>query len=208
MTFLFIAILGPVQPFIASSRRTHDLFAGSMLLSELSRTAAYEIAKREKADIESLIFPAPLSLEELDDENEKRSLNVANKIVAMVEQLPDELGNAVYEAIQERLRKIKGNCPGGRATDPQKEDLLGCPRNGKWRTSKNGGESSQHGTPLLAHGGEVAANDTEGRRTIFAPKGARNLLLDFNHPKIPFSQIVRKWQRKVIEESQHLIGSM
>ncbi len=106
MTFLFIATLGPVQPFIASSRRTRDLFAGSMLLSELSRAAAHEIAQREKAGIKSLIFPAPLKMEELGGVD-TRPLNVANKIVAMVEQLPDELGNAVHEAVQERLRKIK-----------------------------------------------------------------------------------------------------
>ena len=43
VTFLFIATLGPVQPFIASSRRTRDLFAGSALLSELSKAAARAI---------------------------------------------------------------------------------------------------------------------------------------------------------------------
>lgn len=106
MTFLFIATLGPVQPFIASSRRTRDLFAGSMLLSELSRAAAHEIAKRDKAGIKSLIFPAPSKMEELGDKA-KKPLNVANKIVAMVEQLPDELGKAVDAAIQKRLAEIK-----------------------------------------------------------------------------------------------------
>ncbi len=45
MTFLFIATIGPVQPFIASARRTRDLYVGSTLLSELSKAAAKEIAK-------------------------------------------------------------------------------------------------------------------------------------------------------------------
>src|SRR5437763_12889337 len=67
VTFLFIATLGPVQPFIASSRRTRDLFAGSALLSELSKAAARAIVEQEKS-LESLIFPAPSDKDTLKSE--------------------------------------------------------------------------------------------------------------------------------------------
>jgi CRISPR-associated protein Cmr2 len=84
-----------------------------MLLSELSRAAAYEIAKTENVGIESLIFPSPPSLEDLSikieelSDKKKRPLNVANKIVALVEQTPDTLGNAVKAAIDNRLSEVK-----------------------------------------------------------------------------------------------------
>ena len=40
MEYLFLASIGPVQSFIASARRTRDLWFGSMLLSELAKAAA------------------------------------------------------------------------------------------------------------------------------------------------------------------------
>src|SRR5450755_451830 len=103
MNFLFIATLGPVQPFIASARRTRDLYVGSTLLSELSKVAANTIAQEE--GIESLIFPAP------SDKNELRAgslLNVANKIVAVVQQQkPAKLGEKVHDAIQQRIEQVQ-----------------------------------------------------------------------------------------------------
>lgn len=60
MTDYLIAIsLGPVQDFIAAARKTRDLWAGSRLLSELSRAAARELA----ATGARLIFPSPQALE-------------------------------------------------------------------------------------------------------------------------------------------------
>lgn len=90
MTFVFIATIGPVQPFIASARRTRDLYAGSMLLSELSKAAAREIARKKNGSA-TLIFPAPVDKTPDEDEDElrpKSPLNVANKIVATVEHSP------------------------------------------------------------------------------------------------------------------------
>ncbi|MCC6552844.1 MAG: hypothetical protein IT372_07450, partial [Polyangiaceae bacterium] len=43
---LLIVTLGPVQEFIAQARRTRDLWFGSHLLSEISRAAAAELARR------------------------------------------------------------------------------------------------------------------------------------------------------------------
>lgn len=53
---------------------------------------------------------------------------------------------------------------------------------------------------------EIAANDTESRGPLIAAKGARNLLLDFDHSQISFRKVVRKRHREVIQESQHLFG--
>ena len=40
MPSLVALSVGPIQEFIAAARRTRDLFAGSKLLSELSKAAA------------------------------------------------------------------------------------------------------------------------------------------------------------------------
>ena len=45
--------VGPVQEFIAAARRTHDLWFGSQLLSEISRSVAIAVSKHGE-----LIFPA------------------------------------------------------------------------------------------------------------------------------------------------------
>lgn len=102
MTFLFIATIGPVQPFIASARRTRDLYVGSTLLSELSKAGAYTIAEREGD--EHLIFPAPPDKSKLQPDSD---LNVANKLVAIVAHSPEGLGEAVHAAILQRLCQVK-----------------------------------------------------------------------------------------------------
>jgi CRISPR-associated protein Cmr2 len=40
MSYLFLVNIGPVQDFIASARRSRDLWYGSWLLSELAKAAA------------------------------------------------------------------------------------------------------------------------------------------------------------------------
>jgi CRISPR-associated protein Cmr2 len=103
MEYLFLVTIGPVQDFIASARRTRDLAFGSWFLSELSRAAAYEIARKNGR--ESLIFPSPTSSEELEAGN--LALPVANKIIARVGQEPKLLGLAVRVAVMERLHAIQ-----------------------------------------------------------------------------------------------------
>jgi CRISPR-associated protein Cmr2 len=103
MEYLFLASIGPVQSFIASARRTRDLWFGSMLLSELAKAAAKKIVDNEQ---NSLIFPAP-NPENKDFLSPGSSLNVANKIVALIHQPPQELGNEVHQAIFARLHKIR-----------------------------------------------------------------------------------------------------
>ena len=62
MSHLMIIQIGPVQEFIASARRSRDLWYGSWMLSELSKAAA-------KAIVDSggqLIFPASADMHDLD----------------------------------------------------------------------------------------------------------------------------------------------
>lgn len=102
MAYLFEVSIGPVQSFIASARRTGDLYFGSHLLSELAKAAANEIVVIDKYN--SLIFPSPDSP---DDLKPNSPLIVANKIVAYVQTPPQDLGEKVEKAISKRLHEIK-----------------------------------------------------------------------------------------------------
>jgi CRISPR-associated protein Cmr2 len=103
MSYLFLANIGPVQDFIVSARRTRDLSFGSWFLSELARAVAYQIV--EQNGLESLIFPAPPEKALLDPRN--KDFNVANKIVALVEQSPHDLSVLTQGAISQRLHEIR-----------------------------------------------------------------------------------------------------
>jgi CRISPR-associated protein Cmr2 len=92
--------IGPVQEFIASARRTRDLHFGSWFLSELSRAAAYTI----NAEKGKLIFPAPDNIELLQPDHQ---FNVANRILALVEQEPEDLAALIQAAVYERLHVIR-----------------------------------------------------------------------------------------------------
>lgn len=77
MTQYLIAIaVGPVQEFIASARKLRDLWYGSYLLSELSKSVARSLLN----DRCELIFPAPIDTKDLQ---ENSLMNVANKILAL-----------------------------------------------------------------------------------------------------------------------------
>ncbi|OEU65711.1 MAG: type III-B CRISPR-associated protein Cas10/Cmr2 [Desulfovibrio sp. S3730MH75] len=77
MGTLLLISLGPVQDFIASARKLRDLWSGSYMLSEFSKTVARTL-ERNGAE---LIFPAPENSNELEKET---PLIVANKILAIV----------------------------------------------------------------------------------------------------------------------------
>jgi CRISPR-associated protein Cmr2 len=126
MQSLVIIQIGPVQEFIASARRSRDLWFGSWLLSELSKVAARTLVERNGR--ESLIFPFPEDDAALAPGS---SLSVANRIVAVVEELPEEEGRAVRESVIKRLRELRDNAYGyiGGAIDRgvaerQVDDLL------------------------------------------------------------------------------------
>lgn len=112
-----IIALGPVQDFIAQSRRMRDLWFGSHLLSEVCRGAAAAVAQGGG----TLVFPALVAgdpelapcMAQLRPSGTP-PLNVANKIVAEVPDGVDprslalaarDAANAVVRAEGDRVRK-------------------------------------------------------------------------------------------------------
>lgn len=89
MKYLISIAIGPVQDFIASARRSRDLWFGSWLLSELSKIVAETIISQKG----ELIFPSNLSG------------NVVNKILAVI-QSPQDVESNCRDAIETRLKGI------------------------------------------------------------------------------------------------------
>jgi CRISPR-associated protein Cmr2 len=91
MTHLLIVSLGPVQDFINAARRTRDLWAGSRLLSDVSRAAASEI--REHG---TLIFPSSIAFD-----------SIGNVILAEIREGQDPASAATHakNAAQAAWRK-------------------------------------------------------------------------------------------------------
>lgn len=100
MSHLFACSIGPVQDFIATARRSRDLWYGSWLLSELSKAAAKAIADNGG----QLIFPA---FSKPDDLKPMSSLSAPNKIMAVMNGVPDIMANAVNDAINTRLYGLR-----------------------------------------------------------------------------------------------------
>jgi len=109
MKYLVSVSIGPVQDFIASARRSRDLWFGSWLLSELSKAAANKIAD---GDIKRLIFPAISNLADLSPSNKREEpggyFSVVNKITALVEtNNVDQFAEGVRDAMNERLSELR-----------------------------------------------------------------------------------------------------
>jgi CRISPR-associated protein Cmr2 len=113
--YLINIAIGPVQEFIATARRSRDLWFGSWLLSELSKAAAKKIYDQPGA---SLIFPA---IEPTDQDKLKlepaSDFNVVNKLTAVIEtdQLLEgtnakekvaKFAGRILGAAQERLTRL------------------------------------------------------------------------------------------------------
>jgi len=96
MKNLMIFVIGPVQDFIATARRSRDLWYGSWMLSELSRAAANVIDKSGE-----LIFPS----------NPKNVVSVPNKIVATTDD-PKAVAKAVDDAIKKRMEELRDEALG------------------------------------------------------------------------------------------------
>ncbi|TWI62864.1 CRISPR-associated protein Cmr2 [Desulfobotulus alkaliphilus] len=92
---LLVIAIGPVQEFIATARKLRDLWIGSMLLSELSKT----IARSLHEDGAKLIFPSLAPGQEAVDLAALSDLNVANKILVKVSS-PEEA-----KRIQQRAKE-------------------------------------------------------------------------------------------------------
>lgn len=98
MQYLISIAIGPVQEFIATARRSRDLWFGSWLLSELSKAAAKAVGK------EKLIFPRITNDTDLEPYSD---FNVVNKILAEVTEHPEIVGKKVEADIKQRLQEIQ-----------------------------------------------------------------------------------------------------
>ncbi|MBM3215928.1 type III-B CRISPR-associated protein Cas10/Cmr2 [Candidatus Poribacteria bacterium] len=99
--------VGPVQEFIAASRRTRDLWFGSYLLSEISKA----VARSVRIDGGKLIFPSPDNADELEpqtgSDDDARALNVANIIIAeLKDRDPSVVVQNAKNAARARWRKF------------------------------------------------------------------------------------------------------
>jgi CRISPR-associated protein Cmr2 len=106
MKHIFLINLGPVQEFIASARRSRDLWYGSWLISELAKTAARVIAEKTEAGVDSLVFPAPVSVQDLQPDS---PFSAPNKILAVLNAQAEEirsLASDIQMAIYARLRSL------------------------------------------------------------------------------------------------------
>src|SRR5215210_3778018 len=106
MGHVLILSIGPVQDFIASARRSRDLWFGSWLLSELSK--AIGLAMVRACGFEALVFPGVARVDALLTASET---SVANKIVVRVPDGndPADLANRAREALEKRLEQVREN---------------------------------------------------------------------------------------------------
>src|ERR1051326_1443620 len=101
MDYLLSISVGPVQEFIATARRSRDLWFGSWLLSEISKAAASKIHKSGG----TLIFPSPERI--ASDLEEDSEYSVVNKLLARVETNNiHEFCDTVFTSMSERLSRI------------------------------------------------------------------------------------------------------
>ncbi|MCL4408238.1 MAG: type III-B CRISPR-associated protein Cas10/Cmr2 [Thermotogae bacterium] len=115
--FLFISI-GPVQSFIASARKTVDLWAGSYLLSQLSLDCMLDIAEEFGPD--AIVFPDLHKQKRVKEWIESKGVkltdqetlqdfyaSIPNKFLAIVEGEDTEaLANKVRNNLKERWQKL------------------------------------------------------------------------------------------------------
>lgn len=101
--YLLAISIGPVQDFIASARRSRDLWFGSWWLSEISKAAAYAIHSNGG----ELIFPSPAHPD--IDLQADSSFSVSNKILARVRtsDIQNFCREVVYAAMTHRLGIIR-----------------------------------------------------------------------------------------------------
>ncbi len=96
MPQLLTISIGPVQEFIASARRCQDLWYGSWLLSELSKTVAGNL---QANGAQAVIFPGGLA----EAGAERKDSSVANKVMAVF-NLEEALVRRVAEGAQEAMK--------------------------------------------------------------------------------------------------------
>lgn len=102
-TYLFLLTIGPVQAFIAQARKTVDMYAGSKILTELTKTGIAYIGRKK------IVFPyAKYDIEK--DWEEVNSL--PNRFVAQLSATESEinqLGKDTEDAIRAKFKSISEN---------------------------------------------------------------------------------------------------
>ena len=186
-THLITFHIGPVQDFIASARRTRDLWFGSWVLSELSKEAAVEVVRQNGDSVDCLIFPAPATLEEL----KAQDFSVPNKVVARVNRQPADVACAVEKVVAKRLdeireaafQKVKGDFDRTRA-NTQVADLpefhwASCPvKNGNYATARKQAEAllaarkDTREFEAVAWGDDCPKSSLDGQRESVIPENA------------------------------------
>lgn len=103
MKHLLLISIGPIQEFIASARRSRDLWYGSWMLSELSKAVAKSLHEVSGG----LIFPSPTEQDALEPSSKFIS---PNKILAIIEGDPHSIVNdkdkGIYEIVRNRMQAL------------------------------------------------------------------------------------------------------
>jgi CRISPR-associated protein Cmr2 len=90
--YLFLFTIGPVQSFIAQARKTHDLYAGSHILSELAKAGL----KAATNNLENYIFPSDPSAN-----------SIPNRFLCIIEtNNPISHGKMVEAAVRKEWERI------------------------------------------------------------------------------------------------------
>jgi len=120
MTYLLIFTIGPVQSFIASARKTQDLFAGSAILSNLTNFAYHRLNDEIKASGNIvLIFP------ELDAPS-KKATN-PNRFAALIKDYKGDLASIIDKIkrdvieinfANEAINELKKDLPANKTLHP------------------------------------------------------------------------------------------
>ncbi|WP_029521646.1 type III-B CRISPR-associated protein Cas10/Cmr2 [Persephonella sp. KM09-Lau-8] len=100
--YLFQITIPSVQKLITASRKSHDLWAGSFLISYLLKEAVKPLKDKENIEF---IFPHEDLLEKEEDE----IANVPNKILFTIEASKDEikeLGQNLEKSIKSKLKNL------------------------------------------------------------------------------------------------------
>ena len=82
--------------------------------------------------------------------------------------------------------------------DVKDRDNNSAEAGGEWLAGEDGLERSQSLHPLFAQGGEIASDTTERGAAAGGAETPGDLLLDLEHPEIPFCLVVIKGNGEVV----------
>lgn len=121
--YVLTLAVGPVQGFIASARRSRDLWAGSWLLSELAKAVAKNLHDNGKDKVD-LIFPYVEYEKDLLPESE---FSVGNKIQVVIKNSSKDevvkIADAAKNAANEHFKTIAKNVKNQLKNDILRNDI-------------------------------------------------------------------------------------